>query len=160
MHHEGVSCDTSSTSDSDAIRSTDQHGQQNLASKAQFQQGVHTTLLGQEDVEHLTEQTVPVVSGWTESYGRWWQEKTATGHGSILFTAQMIGDARTPMQYTCMSLTDLACCRYAYSYVLHLYCAYKGYPHWCYRCTLTSHCTHLNALLQQMGVQQSYPACL
>lgn len=121
MDHEGASCDTSSSSAGHITQPTCQEAclQQNLASKSHFQQGEHTTLLVQEDVELLTEQTVPVVSGWTESYRRWWQEETSTGQGTILFTAQMIGDARTPTQYTCMSLSDLACCRYASFYVMY-----------------------------------------
>lgn len=127
MSHE-ANDDACSSSDSSTTQTTSKEAcsQHNPVSKSQVPQAVHKPLLVQQDVENLTEQTVAVASGWHESYGRWWQEEADTGIDSaVLFSARMIGDAQTPSKFTCMSWSDLACCRYAESYVLHLHGAYK-----------------------------------
>lgn len=111
MPHERDNASSSSDSDTTQTINTEAYPQQKLTPKSQVPQAVHTPLLDQLDVERLTEQTVSVASGWHESYGRWWQEETATSDGILLFGAKLIGDAQTPSKFTCMSLSDLACCR-------------------------------------------------
>lgn len=73
------------------------------------QQAVHTPVL--EQLDAVKKRKIVVASGWTESYGRWWQEQSNGSGGTILFGAQLIGDARTPKEFTIMSFSDLACCR-------------------------------------------------
>ena len=126
-HKEAKDC-ASISSAAKAIQTTNKEAclQQNPVSKSQVPQAVHTPLIvNQKSTEDLKERTVAVASGWHESYGRWWQEQTATSDGTVLFGAQIIGDAQTPSKLTFMSLSDLACCRYAESCVLQLQCTHK-----------------------------------
>ena len=80
---------------------------------SETEQAVHIPMLDQQDVKSaLPESQVPVASGWTQSYGRFWQEQIHTSDSSKLFGARLIGDAQTPQEFTPLSFSDLACCRY------------------------------------------------
>lgn len=72
------------------------------------------SMLDEQDAKSaLKQQTIPVASGWTESYGHWWQEQAHASDSLKLFGARLIGDGQTPEIFTAVSLSDLACCRYA-----------------------------------------------
>ena len=73
----------------------------------------HTPLLSVGgDLVNLTDESVPVDSGWTERYGCWWEEQLHAQQMSKIFSVRLVGDEADPKQFTSLALNDLAQCRH------------------------------------------------
>ena len=60
----------------------------------------------------LKEATVPVLSGWTPAYLRWWQEQVRSQQTPGFFAVMLIGDASSPGLFSSLGLDHLTLSRY------------------------------------------------
>ena len=92
-------------------------------------QSVHTPFLAICDQKLLScalpETVVPVASGWTEPYFKWWEDQVLEHLEAAWFAVRLIGDASTPHKFTPMALNDLAFCRLLAAKVCQSQCCHE-----------------------------------